>query len=387
MKKALFFLYALLFSCTVIAQITYKKIESKKLNTTRQLKIKLPKNYDPESNLKHPVIVVFDGDYLFEPVVGQVAFQTYFDEIPKSIIVGIVQSKDRNYDTFCDEVSGLPIETGARFYEFIAQELIPYIDNNYNTSKFRVAIGHNTMGNFINSFLFKAEPLFQAYINLSPDFKGNLNTNLVSRLEWLKNDVFYYLATCDKDIKYINEIVHETNAQLNTVNNKSLTYYFDEFKGDNHYTMVTGALSNAFDKIFEIYKPLDEKELKEKVLTYEGTLDVYMVKRQKRIEDLFGIYKPITEEEFEKVVNIAEQREDLESLQQIGKLASKLDPESSLGTYYLALYAEKIGKTKKAVKLYELALELDMKSFIDREMILSRVESLKYVAEDYQEED
>jgi len=387
MKKFLFFLYTLLFSCTVIAQITYKEIKSKKLNTTRQLKIKLPKNYDPESNLKHPVIVVFDGDYLFEPVAGQVAFQTYFDEIPKSIIVGVVQSKDRYHDTFCDEVSGLPLETGARFYEFIAQELIPYLDNNYNTSKFRVAIGHNTMGNFINSFLFKSEPLFQAYINLSPDFKGNLNTNLVSRLEWLKNDVFYYLATCDKDIKYINEIVHETNAQLNNVNNKSLTYYFDEFEGDNHYTMVTGALSNALDKVFEIYKPLDEKELNEKVLTYEGTLDVYMVKRQQRIEDLFGIFKPITEEEFEKVVNIAEQREDLESLQKIGKLASKLDPESSLGTYYLALYAEKVGKTKKAVKLYELALELDMKSFIDRELILSRMESLKYVAEDYQEED
>lgn len=387
MKKYLFFLYSLLFSCTVIAQITYKEIDSKKLNTTRQLKIKLPENYDPESNLKHPVIVVFDGDYLFEPVVGQVSYQTYFDEMPKSIIVGIVQNENRYYDTFCDDVSGLPIESGARFYEFIAQELIPYIDNNYNTSKFRVAIGHNTMGNFINSFLFKSEPLFQAYINLSPDFKGNLNTNLVSRLEWLKNDVFYYLATCDKDIKYINEIVHETNAQINTLDNKSLTYYFDEFKEDNHYTMVTGALSNALVKIFEIYKPLDEKELKEKVLTYDGTLDVYMVKRQQRIEDLFGIFKPITEEEIEKVVNIAEQREDLESLQKIGKLANKLDPESSLGTYYLALYTEKIGKAKKAVKLYELALELDMKSFIDRELILARVESLKYVAEDYQEED
>lgn len=387
MKKTLLFFVLTIFCGVTFAQIKYEKFQSKKLNTTRELKIKLPKNYDPESTLKHPVIIVFDGDYLFEPVVGQVSYQTYFDEMPESIIVGVVQGYERFYDSYFDEVTGLPIESGARFYQFISEELLPYLDEKYNTSKFRVAVGHDVMGNFINSFLFSDEPFFQAYINLSPDFKGNMNENISNRVKWIKDDVFYYLATSDSDVVSIRKIVGETNAQLKTTDNKALTYYFDEFVGDSHYTLVTGALSKALDQIFDIYKPLDEKELNEKVLTYEGTLDDYIVDRYNRIEDLFGIEKPITEEEFEKIVKVAEERDDLASLERIGKLANKQLPDSSLGTYYLALHAEKSGKNKKAVKLYESAMSMKETTTINKDFIMSQVEKLKFAAEETEEED
>ncbi|MCK7589716.1 alpha/beta hydrolase-fold protein [Subsaxibacter sp. CAU 1640] len=385
MKKALTFIACFMLSASVFAQIKYEKFESRTLNTTRELKIKLPKNYDPSSGIKHPVIVVFDGDYLFEPVVGQVSYQTYFDGMPESIVVGVVQGYERFYDSYFDEVTGLPIESGARFYQFVGEELIPYIDSKYNTSKFRVAIGHDIMGNFINSFMFSDKPVFQAYINLSPDFKGNMNDNIANRVKWVKDDVFYYLATSDDDIPHIRKTVEATDVMLKSTENKALTYYFDKLEGDSHYTMVTGAISKAMDQIFDIYKPLDEKELTEKVLTYEGTLDHYIEKRYNRIEDLFGIHKPIPEEEFEKVVKIAEEREDLESLEKLGKLANKNMPKSSLGTYYLALHAERIGKTKKATKLYEEALTLEETPKFNKEFIMAQVEKLKFVAEETEE--
>ena len=387
MKNITCFIISLLFCAQISAQVTYEKFESRKLNSTRQLKIKLPENYDPESELKHPVIIVFDGEYLFEPVNGQVSFQTHFDEMPQSIIVGIIQGEERFYDGYFDEVSGLPFESGDRFYKFIEQELIPHIDANYNTSKFKVAVGHNLMGNFMNAFLFQEEPLFQAYINLSPDFKGTMSKNVATRLEWLQDDIFYYMATSDKDLKPIRDIVRSTNESLKTIDNQHLTYYFDELKGDTHYQLVTGALSKALDRIFELYKPLDEKELKEKVFPYEGTLDDYIVDRYKRIDDLFGIFKPISEKELEQLIVVAEEREDLQSVYKIGKLANKLNPNSSFGTYYMALYAEKLGKTKKAVKLYESALALEDMAHIDREFIMSHVEGLKVVEEDTETEE
>ena len=387
MKNTLLFIISLCFCAQVLAQVTYEKFESRNLNSTRQLKIKLPDNYDPESELKHPVIIVFDGEYLFEPVCGQVSFQTHFDEMPESIIVGVIQGEERFYDGYFDEVSGLPFESGDRFYKFIDQELIPYIDANYNTSKFKVAVGHNQMGNFINSFLFNDKPVFQAFINISPDFKGTMSANVATRLEWLEDDIFYYMATSDKDIKPIRDIVRTTNENLKTIDNSHLTYYYDELKGDSHYQLVTGALSKAMDKIFELYKPLDEKELKEKVFPYEGTLDEYIVDRYKRIDDLFGIFKPISEVELQQLIIVAEERDDMESVYKIGKLANKLNPSSSFGTYYMALYAEKLGKTKKAVKLYESALTLKDMAHIDREFIMSHVEGLKVVEEDSETED
>ena len=386
MKKALLFLFILLCSISINAQIIYEKFESRKLNATRELKIHLPKNYDADSNLKYPVIVVFDGDYLFEPVVGQISFQTYFDKMPEAIVVGVVQGKDRFYDSYHDEVSGLPIEFGAKFYEFISIELIPYIDRSFKTSKFKVAVGHDLMANFMNAFLLKGDPLFKAYVNLSPDFIGQMDENIVDRLKWLKEDVFYYMATSEDDILPLRNVILDADQKFTQLNNRALKYYFDDFKGDSHYTLVTGALSQALDKIFELYKPISDREFKEDILTYEGTLDTYISKRYKKIEDLFGIHKPISEDEFEKIVRAAEERDDVDSLEKIGKLANKQDPTTSYGTYYMALHAERIGKTKRAKKLYESALELESTIHINRDMILNKVEGLTYATDDIEKD-
>lgn len=382
MRKTILIVLACILCTPLLAQISYDQIKSLNLNAVRNLKIKLPKDYDPNSEIKHPLIIVFDGDYLFEPVSGQVDFQTYFDDMPGSIIVGVIQGKERFYDGYCDEVTGLPTESGLRFHNFISDELIPYIDNKFNTSKFRVAVGHDLMGNFINSYLFKEVPLFQAYVCISPDLTGTVKDYLGKRLEFFKGDIFYYMATSDKDLPNIRKAVLDVNTQISQVNNQSLTYYFDDFRNDTHYTLVTSAISKSFDKIFELYKPLREKELEEKVLTYEGTLDKYLVSRYERIEELFGIKKPITEAEIEKVIKVAEQRNDLESLEKIGKLANKLNPNSLLGTYYLAQHAEKVGKTKKAKKLYEEALKLEDVSHINRDFIFSKIDELTVVDTD-----
>lgn len=387
MRKTILIVLASFFCMPLFAQISYDEISSSKLNAVRQLKIKLPKDYDPSSEIKYPLIIVFDGDYLFEPIAGQVDFQTYFDDMPSSIIVGVVQGSERRYDGYCDEVTGLPKESGLRFHDFVADELIPYLDNKFNTSKFRVAVGHDLMGNFINSYLFKKDPLFNAYVCISPDLSGTVRDYLGKRLEFFKDDIFYYMATSDKDLPYIREAVLNANSQISEVKNQYLTYYFDDFKNDTHYTLVNSAIAKSFDKIFELYKPLREKELEEKVLTYEGTLDNYLVDRYDRIEELFGIKKPITEEEFEKVVKVAEQRDDLESLEKIGKLAKKLNPESLLGTYYLAQYSEKVGKIKKAKKLYESALALNDVSHIDRDIIFSKIDELTIVDTDEEGEE
>ncbi|MEP5256238.1 MAG: alpha/beta hydrolase-fold protein [Winogradskyella arenosi] len=378
-----------IFTASYAQQVTYKEIVSSNLSAERKLKIKLPKGYDPKADEKYPVIIVFDGDYLFEPVAGQVDFQTYFDNMPGSIVVGVMQGENRFYDAYYDPATGLPTESGLRFHDFIADELLPYIDDKYNTSKFRVAVGHDTMGNFINSYLFKPDLTFQAYVCISPDFIGSLSNFISKRLSLFKDDVFYYMATADKDIPQIRENILATDAQIKTLDNQHLTYYFDDFEGETHYTLVTSALARSFEKIFDIYNPLREKELEEKVLPYEGTLDRYLTDRYQRIEKLFGIKKQISEAEIEKVALVAEQREDLKSLAKLGNLANKLYPESLLGTYYLAQSAEALGKTKKAKKLYESALTLNDGGHIDKDYIFSKIDELTVadVDEEVEEDD
>lgn len=376
MRKAILIVLTCLVCVPSFAQTVYKEISSERLNSVRRIKIKLPKNYDENAEEKYPVIVVFDGDYLFEPVAGQVDFQTYFDDMPSSIVVGIMQGDEREYDSHYDALTGLPMDSGQRFHDFVSYELLPYIDKKYNTSKFRVAVGHDIMGSFVNSYLFKEDLEFHAYVCISPDFVGSLRNFVSKRLAIFKDDVFYYMATSDKDIPEIRENILSTNALISEVENQNVTYYFDDFKDETHYTMVTGAIAKSFDKIFSIYNPLREKELEEKVFPYEGTLDNYLIDRYKRIERLFGVTKEISEKELEKVAKVAEEREDFKSLDKLGKLANKLFPETMLGTYYIAHSAEKRGKTKKAKKLYESALILNDATNIDKEYIASKIEEL-----------
>ncbi|MUU78518.1 alpha/beta hydrolase [Winogradskyella endarachnes] len=387
MRKAILIVFTCFICSLTYAQISYEEISSSRLNSKRQLKIKLPVNYDAEADIKYPLIIVFDADYLFEPVTGQVDFQTHFDDMPSSIVVGIMQGEERVYDSYYEPQTGLPTESGIRFHEFISDELLPYLDDKYNTSNFRVAVGHDIMGNFINSYLFKEDLEFQAYVCISPDFVGSLRNFVSKRLALYKTDVFYYMATAEKDIPQIRQNILSTNEQIKTVENKYLTYYFDDFDGETHYTLVTGAISKSFDKIFSIYNPLREKELEEKVLPYEGTLDEYLVNRYKRIEKLFGITKEISEEELEKVAKVAEKREDFKSLFKLGLLANKLHPETLLGTFYLAQSAEKLGKTKKAKKLYEEALTLNDVSHVDRDFIFSKIDELNLSLVDTDDEE
>ena len=387
MRKTLFACYLLILVNAVTAQVIYEDIGSVKLNTFRKLKIKLPKNYDKTSEVKYPIIIVFDGDYLFEPVAGQVDFQSYFDDMPESIIVGVIQGNERVRDGYVDQVSGLPSQSGLEFYDFVTKELIPFLDTKYSTSKFRVAVGHNLMGNFINAFLFQDQQPFQAFVAISPDFRGAVDSQLPERLDYLTNDIFYYMATSDKDVPYIRNSVINAHEAISGIDNQNLTYYFDDFKGDSHYSLVSSAISRAFDKIFDIYKPLRDKELQEKVLPYEGTLDKYISERYKRIESLFGIEKPISEEEFEKLVDAAEKRDDLESLLRLGKLSQKVHPDSPQGLYYLALHAERSGKKKKATKLYEAALAMGDSPVIDKDLIMSLVEETELATEDLENEE
>jgi len=387
MKRTLLCALMLTMLTTAFPQATYETFDSFNLNSERKIKIQLPKNYDAASYIKHPVILVFDGDYLFEPVAGQVSYQTYWDDMPESIVVGVMHEKTRFYDTYHDEVTGLPKEFGAEFFQFIGQELLPYIDKKYNTSSFRVAVGHNMTANLANSFIFKDTPMFSAIVNISPDFTNTMIENTIERLKTIDKDIIYYLSTSKKDVEHIRNSVVYTHDVLNDIDNKHLSYYFDEFEDGKHYAYAPQAIAKSLDKIFDLYKPLRTKELKEKVMTYEGTLDKYLEEKYDNIEKLFGVVKEIPKSDFDKVASVANKREDASSLQKLGKLANKRHPDDLLGNYYLAQHAEKIGKEKKARKYYESALELNDVSHIDREFILSRVEELSLAEQDDEGED
>lgn len=370
-------LYTLVIICLVSlnlqAQAIYETIDSYKLNGERELKIQLPRNYDPEAKRTYPLVIVLDGDYLFEPVAGNIDYQAYWEDIPDCIVVGIKQASTREDDFFYAEETNLPINEGADFYEFMGSELIPFIETNYKASSYRVIVGHDMSANFINYYLFKDQPMFRAYISLSPDLAPQMVERLQGRLSILEQETFYYMATADADVKVLRNSIIECDAKLKTIENEKLHYKFDNFEDANHYSLVGRGIPKALNEIFALFKPINGKEYNEKVLTFEGSPYDYLMKKYEDIEYFYGFEKQLIENDIRAISAASKKKNDIESLEKLAKLVKKEFPQSMLSAYYMGMYHEKEGNLKKALLRYKAGLLLEPSQYIDKEIMLEKM--------------
>lgn len=354
MKRKLFFLAFLLFVFSGFSQTVYKKINSSKLGTERELKIQLPRDYEQESKKTYPVILVLDGDYLFEPMAGNVDYLSYWDEIPEAIVVGINQDGNRETDTFYDEKTNLPIDTGADFFEFIGMEVMPFLDENYQTGKFLVIAGHNSTANFIDFYLLKEQPLFNAYINLSPDFAPEMIHRLSHNLGETQKKRWFFLATASNDIPELKQESEKLDKVLASYDNPKLHYNFSIIQNANHYTMVGRAIPQALASIFSSYAPITEKEYDNRIVMAASPYD-YLIDKYKTISEYFDLDIRIRINDFLAIGKALEFNQKWNDLEKLGKLAVKEYPDSMLGLYYLARSYEANGKPKKAMRTYQNA--------------------------------
>ncbi|MBN4070556.1 esterase [Olleya sp. AH-315-F22] len=361
----------------IIAQTIYEEFESYKLGERREIKIQLPRNYDENIEKSYPLFIVFDGDYMFEIVAGNVDYYSYWEDMPEAIVVGINQSETRDADSHYSEQNDLPVETGAKFFEFIGMELIPHLNSTYRTENFRVAVGHGETANFINYFLLKPKPLFQAYIAVSPSLALSMNNYILERLKQYDTKLFYYLATASNDIKYIKKDTEALNASITSIDNKNILYNFDSFEGATHYSAPAHAIPKALESIFYVFQPISKKEYKESILTLETSPVEYLQEKYKVISDLFGIEKQILINDIKAIAAAITKKEQWEYFEDLGKIVRKEYPETLLGNYYLARFYEETGEPKKAMRTYKGAYGLEEIGGITIDLMLEKAGEIK----------
>lgn len=145
MKHKLFFmLFFALFSCknevqeTVFQNVTKFTISSPQLDTTRQIWVYLPKDYQ-NSEKRYPVVYMHDAQNLFDAessYAGEWKVDEYLDDITKnqSIIIGIEHGDEKRID----ELTPFKHEKygggkGEAYLSFIKNTLKPHIDITYRT--------------------------------------------------------------------------------------------------------------------------------------------------------------------------------------------------------------------------------------------------------------
>ena len=377
MKHFTLFTLVFLFSFPLIAQVIYEPFESVKIDGSRDIKIQLPRNYDAEEETLYPLVIVLDGDYLFEPVVGNTDYQSYWEDIPNCIVVGVNQRETRDDDFFYADETNFPIAEGADFFEFLGLELIPYIEDNYMVSDFRIAVGHDMSANFINYYIFKDKPLFRAYVLLSPELAPEIPTLMAQRAPLIESNTFYYLATADDDVKGLKTDILALDSALKGIDNEFFHYRFDDFEDANHYSLVGLGIPKALNQIFSFYKPITKKEYKEKVLEYEGSPFEYLMKKYEDIELFYGFEKKVVENDLRAIASASKKKNDIESLKALSKLARQEYPDSMIGAYYQGMFYEEDGNLKRALNSYQSGLLLEESDYITKDMLLDKIYELK----------
>lgn len=375
MKKYIFLL--LIFTTQLFSQTKYEFIDSDRLGQ-RELKIQLPRNYNENLEQFYPLIVTLDGDYLFEVVSGNVDYMSYWDDMPDAIVVGINQESSKEDDLYISDEDYFPIRGGAKFYEFLGAELVPYLIEKYRVGIFKIVVGHGDSANFINFFAFKKDPLFQAYISISPSFSPFMEDNLFQLISSNKASIFYYLSTSEEDFKDNRKNILNLNTRLQDIKLETITYKFDDFKTDSHYSLVANSIPSALNHIFSIYKPISRNEYKNELLNIDYSPVKYLESKYRKIKDLFGIEKQILLNDFRAVNATIVKKKNMDYYKDLSKLAKDNYPGTLLSNLYIGRYYESTGNYKKAIKAYQEAFVYDEIDGITKEELLDRAEKLKF---------
>lgn len=350
---------ALLFiSTAAIAQdnIILKNFDSFELNTNRIVKIYLPPSYEENKESTYPVTLVFDAEYLFDLYVANSKLFATKNKAPEQIIVGIYQNQEDERYTDCDYSvdTGLPNKESTKFYGFIQNELIGYIEDNYRTSLFKTIVGNTITANFINYFFLENDPVFNAFININPSYAPNLNERLELKSQSLESDFYYYLCSGNYNKEKRRKPINEVHNLLKLSDNEHFNYKFDDFSNSTKTASIGQAIPSAMGLIFELYAAISQKEFDEVIADLSPAEAIeFLEKKYVEIEYLYGSNLKIRESDIYKIESIILDKEDGNYLEEFGKMINRLYPDSPLGDYYIGRYYETGYDYRKALKYYK----------------------------------
>ncbi|MEN8788261.1 MAG: alpha/beta hydrolase-fold protein [Flavobacteriaceae bacterium] len=376
MKAFLSIFITLIVCYTSVAQVKHEIFESFKLQERRDVKYYFPEDYTPEK--KYPLVVVLDAEYLFDQVVATSKFYSDFQGMPETIVVGIDQSVDelRWEDCGFEGDTGLPTEKGKKFYEFLGMEIIPYLDTSFNTAPFKMFVGYDITANFGNFYLFKDRSLFNAFISISPLLAPEMETRVPARLSDLEQKIFYHLIVEGEKSEELEQI-RALDRGIKSVEKESLQYYYDEYDEANEVSIVTYGLGKAWERTFEIFKPISPKEYKQKILTSDEPVFDYLAEKYSTIESLFGFKKEVELNDIMAIYAGCRKKDDYQSLKPLSDLCKEEFPTTMLGFYFEGEYYEEIGEPKKALRTFEKAFGMEEIDFLTKEMALEKMDALK----------
>lgn len=253
---------------------TTNKLYSEAVKDTFMISIALPENYDKTQ--EYPVIFITDARFAFGTAVEASRAHAIDGTIPPVILVGIgypgnqefgriMQLRSRDFSTVSDPQvpGGWPawadeIDWGGAdaFLEFIKEDLIPFIEQNYKANKDRTYMGWSGGGQFGAYVLFNNPDLFKRYLLVSAPFDWFHNgiafeyeEEYANNQDSLNADVLLAIGT-EESTSTIESNKRMTNI-LKDRGYKGLNISVKVFEDKKHYSVWPTAIIYGLQHLFK----------------------------------------------------------------------------------------------------------------------------------------
>ncbi|MCK5052249.1 MAG: hypothetical protein KAS53_11045 [Candidatus Cloacimonetes bacterium] len=325
-------------------------IKSEILDQERQMLVYLPDGYEGAAT-EYPVLYLLDGGSHFLHVSGVVQFLSSRGLMPQTIVVAI-KNIDRNKDFLPTNIERVPTSGGAEnFLKFISDELIPYIEDNFRTTPYRILVGHSYGGTFTTYAFLEKPDTFDSYIAISPYLHWDEQL-LVTKAETVlpssygKNKYFYmtlgdeppYIPAIDKFVSLIEakspknleftyiQMIKETHGSI-----PHLTVYYGLEKLYGDWNLPQAKYEEGLAAIDDHYKNISDK------FNYDIETPEYVI-------NMLG-YNYLLKEEYENAIEVFQEN--------INRFPASANVYDSLGEAY-----ENNEQYELAQKNYAKACEL-----------------------------
>lgn len=377
------FLLVIIYPTTVFSQAIYRAYPSDVLETERNIKVLKPRNYAENPEKSYPLIIVLDGDYLFEPVAGNVDYLSYWDQMPESFVVGINQRESRYDETAIDRNSGFPEPQTAAFMDFV-MEVHQTMQDEFRIAPFSIIVGKDITANLASYYLMRKKVPFKAFININPKYSDLIKDNLVNKISGMPHHQYYYVAVPEKTSSIDDVITTSADSLLKTKENVHLKY--DKIKDVDSYSIAAHAIPRALSYIFDEYKLLDDEQLASNMVKQENTTNTDttttspLEKLQEKyayIKQVYGIEIPIR---LRDVVTVSEHyidNKDYDSLLDVADIAIKEFPDLLYGRFIEGLAYEGLDRIPRAIKSYNAAYTLEPAVGLTKDDVLDKIEMLQ----------
>lgn len=353
-------------------------IISKYLNEKRAIEIQLPRSYEIEVDKNYPLMIVLDGDYMFNIVSGSIDYLSYWGDIPENLVVGINQKDTRFQDSSVfDNITHTPISSTASFYDFIVNELIPYFSKNYRVSNFKVIVGQERTANFANFFLLKNDPQIRGVISISPKISENMNRYLNENLSKSNSKIVYTLSSSERDFESIFKNVSELTASLDSIENKNLRFESLIFNKENHYILPSVSVPKSIRSTYSMYSDIDKIEYDSIISKLETSPIDYLKNKYQLIKEFYDLDKTISMNDFMAIEEFIEENEFFNLYDELSELAKQEYPGTILPSYYKGRFIEETGDPKKAMYIYRSAYNMKEVKGLTKEYLLELAERIK----------